>query len=66
MLAFATEHAIIADVELLPSAHVEQARIRLERGDVRYRLVLDLSDLDQPAPEESECSGIRRGAIRLD
>ncbi len=48
MLAFAAEHGITADIELLPSAHVEEALTRLGQGDVRYRFVLDLSDLDQP------------------
>ncbi len=46
MLAFSAEHGITADIELLPSARVQEALTRLERGDVRYRFVLDLSDLD--------------------
>ncbi|BCJ37008.1 NADP-dependent alcohol dehydrogenase [Actinocatenispora thailandica] len=46
MLAFAAEHGIGADIELLPSARVEEALTRLDRGDVRYRFVLDLADLD--------------------
>jgi len=45
MLEFAAEHGITAQIELLPSAKVEEALTRLERGDVRYRFVLDLSDL---------------------
>jgi uncharacterized zinc-type alcohol dehydrogenase-like protein len=45
MLAFSAEHAITADIELLPSARVQEALTRLDRGDVRYRFVLDLSDL---------------------
>jgi alcohol dehydrogenase (NADP+) len=48
MLAFAAEHGIVADIEVLPSAQVEEALTRLDRGDVRYRFVLDLSDLDRP------------------
>lgn len=48
MLAFAAEHGITADVEVLPSARVDEALNRLEAGDVRYRFVLDMSDLDQP------------------
>jgi uncharacterized zinc-type alcohol dehydrogenase-like protein len=48
MLAFCADHGITADVEVLPSSSVTQALIRLEDGDVRYRFVLDLSDLDQP------------------
>jgi alcohol dehydrogenase (NADP+) len=45
MLDFCATHDITADIELLPSAHVTDALDRLERNDVRYRLVLDLSDL---------------------
>ncbi|MFI5955013.1 NAD(P)-dependent alcohol dehydrogenase [Cryptosporangium sp. NPDC051539] len=45
MLAFAAEQGITADIELLPSARVEEALTRLEKGDVRYRFVLDLADL---------------------
>lgn len=46
MLAFAAEHHITADIETLPSSRVQEALSRLERGDVRYRFVLDLADLD--------------------
>jgi alcohol dehydrogenase (NADP+) len=46
MLEFCAAHGITADVEVLPSARVTEALDRLERGDVRYRFVLDLSDLD--------------------
>jgi uncharacterized zinc-type alcohol dehydrogenase-like protein len=46
MLTFAGQHGIAADIELLPSAQVDEALDRLDRGDVRYRFVLDLSDLD--------------------
>ncbi|MEV7808775.1 NAD(P)-dependent alcohol dehydrogenase [Microbispora sp. NPDC088329] len=49
LLDFCAGHAITADVEVLPSARVQEALDRLGRGDVRYRFVLDLSDLDQPA-----------------
>lgn len=47
MLAFCAEHGITADVEVLPSSQVETAPDRLAAGDVRYRFVLDLSDLDR-------------------
>ena len=46
MLAFAGERGITADVEVLPSARIASAFERLDRGDVRYRFVLDLADLD--------------------
>ncbi|GHA33259.1 hypothetical protein GCM10010303_50100 [Streptomyces purpurascens] len=46
MLDFCAEHGITADIELLPSARVHEALDRLRRNDVRYRFVLDMSDLD--------------------
>lgn len=45
MLDFCGEHNIVADVEVLPSADVHTAFTRLDAGDVRYRFVLDMSDL---------------------
>ncbi|GAA1213908.1 NAD(P)-dependent alcohol dehydrogenase [Prauserella alba] len=45
LLDFCAEHGITADVEVLPSAKVNEALDRLARGDVRYRFVLDMSDL---------------------
>jgi uncharacterized zinc-type alcohol dehydrogenase-like protein len=46
MLDFCAAHGVTADVEVLPSARVHEALTRLDRGDVRYRFVLDLADLD--------------------
>ncbi|MGW0667208.1 NAD(P)-dependent alcohol dehydrogenase [Streptomyces sp. NPDC002746] len=46
MLRFCADNGIAADVEVLPSAQVDTALDRLRRNDVRYRFVLDLSDLD--------------------
>ncbi|MBJ7288459.1 NAD(P)-dependent alcohol dehydrogenase [Williamsia sp.] len=45
MLDFCGEHGITADVETLASAQVDTALDRLSRNDVRYRFVLDMSDL---------------------
>ncbi|MFC7328222.1 NAD(P)-dependent alcohol dehydrogenase [Marinactinospora rubrisoli] len=45
LLDFCAEHGITADIELMPSARVNEALDRLGRNDVRYRFVLDLSDL---------------------
>ena len=45
MLDFCGEHGITADVETVPSAQVDTALDRLSRNDVRYRFVLDMSDL---------------------
>ncbi|MCY1140145.1 NAD(P)-dependent alcohol dehydrogenase [Actinoplanes sp. Pm04-4] len=46
LLTFCAEHNVTADIELLPSASVNEALTRLDQGDVRYRFVLDMSDLD--------------------
>jgi D-arabinose 1-dehydrogenase-like Zn-dependent alcohol dehydrogenase len=45
LLAFCAGPGIAADVEVLPSGRVQEALTRLGQGDVRYRFVLDLSDL---------------------
>ncbi|MUL40414.1 NAD(P)-dependent alcohol dehydrogenase [Streptomonospora sp. PA3] len=45
MLEFCAAHGVAADIELLPSAQVNEALARLGRNDVRYRFVLDMSDL---------------------
>jgi alcohol dehydrogenase (NADP+) len=50
MLDFCGEHGIIADVEVMPSAHITAALERLSRNDVRYRISLDLSDLQSATP----------------
>jgi alcohol dehydrogenase (NADP+) len=46
LLGFCAEHDLTADVEVLPSAQIDDAFERLRRGDVRYRFVMDMSDLD--------------------
>ncbi|GAB2504356.1 NAD(P)-dependent alcohol dehydrogenase [Promicromonospora xylanilytica] len=49
LLDFCGEHGITADIEVLPSAQVSTALRRLAANDVRYRFVLDLSDLPATA-----------------
>ncbi|WP_369205368.1 NAD(P)-dependent alcohol dehydrogenase [Streptomyces sp. PU-14G] len=46
MLDFCAANGIIAEIELLPSARVNEALDRLRRNEARYRFVLDMSDLD--------------------
>ena len=46
LLSFCAERGITADIELVPSTQVADALGRLEKGDIRYRFVLDMSDLD--------------------
>jgi uncharacterized zinc-type alcohol dehydrogenase-like protein len=42
MLEFCRDHAIAADIELVAPAAINEALARLEKGDVRYRFVLDM------------------------
>lgn len=49
LLQFCTDHHIAPQVEVPPSARAREALDRLAREDVRYRFVLDLSDLDSAA-----------------
>jgi uncharacterized zinc-type alcohol dehydrogenase-like protein len=46
MLDFCARTGVTADVEVVPSARVNEVLDRLSRNDVRYRFVLDLADLD--------------------
>lgn len=45
MLYFCHQNGIVADIELLPAHQVNEAMKRLERGDVKYRFVLDMQTL---------------------
>ncbi|GLB47960.1 NAD(P)-dependent alcohol dehydrogenase [Neptunitalea lumnitzerae] len=45
MLNFCAEHNITADIELITIQDVNEAMDRLERGDVKYRFVIDMSSL---------------------
>jgi uncharacterized zinc-type alcohol dehydrogenase-like protein len=40
-----TKFGVAADIQLLRSSQVNDALDRLKRNDVRYRFVLDMSDL---------------------
>ncbi len=45
MLDFCTEHGIVADIELIRADQINEAFERLEKNDVRYRFVVDMSTL---------------------
>jgi alcohol dehydrogenase (NADP+) len=45
MLNFCSEHGIVADIEIISADGVNQALERLEKGDVKYRFVIDMSTL---------------------
>lgn len=45
MLDFCAQHGIVADIELIRADQVNEAFERLEKNDVRYRFVVDMSTL---------------------
>ena len=45
MLDFRGEHDITSDVEVIRVQQINEAFARLERADVRYRFVIDMSSL---------------------
>lgn len=42
MLEFCAKHGIVSDIELVKPSGINEAFARLEKGDVRYRFVLDM------------------------
>lgn len=49
VLDFCAEHGILPEVEIIRMDEVNHAWERMERGDVRYRFVIDMSSLETPA-----------------
>lgn len=49
MLEFAARAGIRADIEIIRIDQVEEAFVRLAKGDVRYRFVIDMDSLRAPA-----------------
>lgn len=45
MLDFCAEHNIVSDIELIDMKDIHAAYERMERGDVRYRFVIDMATL---------------------
>ena len=45
MLYFCAEHDITAEVEVISPSQVNEAFERLEKGDVKYRFVIDMDTL---------------------
>lgn len=45
MLDFCAEHNITADIELIDIKDIHTAFDRMEKGDVRYRFVIDMATL---------------------
>jgi uncharacterized zinc-type alcohol dehydrogenase-like protein len=49
LLDFCAARGIVADCEMTPIQRINEAFERMERGDVRYRFVIDLASLGAPA-----------------
>jgi uncharacterized zinc-type alcohol dehydrogenase-like protein len=45
MLDYCGKHGISSDVEVIPMNQINQAYVRLVKGDVRYRFVIDMKSL---------------------
>jgi uncharacterized zinc-type alcohol dehydrogenase-like protein len=45
MLDFCAAHGVVADVEVIPMARINEAYERILRGDVKYRFVIDMASL---------------------
>ena len=45
MLDFAGRHNIVADVEVIDMATINEAYVRMQRSDVKSRFVIDLATL---------------------
>ena len=49
MLDFCAEHGIVSDIETIPMSHINEAYERMLKGDVKYRFVVDMATLQEPA-----------------
>jgi uncharacterized zinc-type alcohol dehydrogenase-like protein len=49
MLDFCAAHGIASDIEVIAPEQINEAYERLEKSDVRYRFVIDMSKLDHVA-----------------
>lgn len=45
MLDFCAEHGIVCDIEMLDIRKINEAYERMQRGDVRYRFVIDMATI---------------------
>ncbi|MGA0544748.1 NAD(P)-dependent alcohol dehydrogenase [Brevundimonas sp. VNH65] len=49
MLDFCAEHGIASDIEVIAPDQINEAYARLEKSDVRYRFVIDISQMGKAA-----------------
>lgn len=45
MLEFCAQHGIVCDIERIPIQRINEAYARLEKGEVKYRFVIDMATL---------------------
>jgi len=45
MLDYCAEHNIVSDVEVIPMKDIDNAYVRMLKGDVKYRFVIDMATL---------------------
>jgi uncharacterized zinc-type alcohol dehydrogenase-like protein len=45
MLDFCAQHSIVCDVEMIPVQRIDDAYDRMQRGEVKYRFVIDMASL---------------------
>ena len=45
MLDFCAEHGVTSDVEMISMDQINEAYDRMERGDVKYRFVIDMASM---------------------
>jgi uncharacterized zinc-type alcohol dehydrogenase-like protein len=50
MLDFCAEKNILPDCEMIRMEQINEAYERMERSDVRYRFVIDMTSLPAPDP----------------
>ncbi|HWT11476.1 MAG TPA: NAD(P)-dependent alcohol dehydrogenase [Allosphingosinicella sp.] len=49
MLDFCNEHGLVADIEMIRIQDIDSAYERMLRSDVKYRFVIDMASLKEPA-----------------
>ena len=49
MLDFCNEHGLTSDIEMIPIQDIDTAYDRMVKSDVKYRFVIDMASLKQPA-----------------
>ncbi len=49
MLDFCREHGLVADIEIIDMADIENGYERMQKSDVKYRFVIDMATLDKAA-----------------